>query len=68
MKLTTGILELEAISEKTLSDYKLLPDDGSEFPNLTPMKRLKLSFQNVANSTSGLANVLKQIKETGTIV
>jgi len=32
------------------------------------MKRLKLSFQNVANSTSGLANVLKQIKETGTIV
>jgi len=68
MKLNTGITELEELSKKAMSDYELFPDDGSEFPNLTPLKRLKLSFMNVANSTSGLLDTLKKIQETGTIV
>ena len=67
MKIETRISELEQLAYKASTDYEQLPDDGSEFPNFTPMKRLKLSFKNLACSAEQMAETLKRIHETGTI-
>jgi len=67
MKIETRISELEQLAFKANTDYESLPDDGSEFPNFTPMKSLKLSFGNLSHSAYAIADTLKHIHETGTI-
>jgi hypothetical protein len=68
IKIECRIRELEVIAEKARTDYESLPDDGSEFPVLTPMKELKLKFLNLSNSASDLAEVLSEIQKKGEIV
>ena len=68
MKIETTIPELEAIRDKAAQDYHTLPDDGSDFPQHTPMKELKLEFLNLAIMANGLALKLTSIQKTGTVV
>ncbi len=68
IRIQSKIKDLEYISETARMDYENLPDDGSIFPNCTPMKNLKLSFLTLHQVSNGLANKLKDIQATGKII
>jgi len=68
IKIECRIRELKIIAEKARTDYESLPDDGSEFPVLTPMKELKLKFFNLSNSANDLSEVLSEIQKKSEIV
>jgi negative regulator of genetic competence, sporulation and motility len=59
--------ELEIIATKAQTDGDTIPDDGSEFPNYTPMKSLKQSFLTLADIAHTLSEQLTEIRKTGNI-
>jgi hypothetical protein len=62
-RMQLGIKELEVIATKAQADYDMIPDDGSQFPNLSDLKALKISVLNVMQTTKGLAENLSKIRE-----